>query len=83
MGNFHFTVVFKSIAYVKRERKATDVLRITFCFKPFGIKKINALVVPSNKSTHHFTGIVTNCLEPDLVLGPPVLPHWSKALYDL
>jgi hypothetical protein len=53
-------------------RKAADEIRITIFSKSFGVKKINELVITSNKFTNNFSGLVTSCLGPDMARGPPV-----------
>jgi hypothetical protein len=51
-------------------------------FKSFGVKKINELVVTSNKFSNNFAGLVTSGLGPDVILGPPVGPHWHRVYLD-
>jgi hypothetical protein len=65
--------VLKSIACVALVQKAADEIRITISFKSFGVKKINELVVTSNKLTNNFASLVTNGLGPDVARGPPVV----------
>jgi hypothetical protein len=51
--------------------KAADEIRITICFKSFGVKKINELVATSNKLTNNFAGLITSGLGLDVARGPP------------
>jgi hypothetical protein len=44
-----YGTVLKSIACVALVRKAADEIKITIFFKSLGVKKINELVVPTNK----------------------------------
>jgi hypothetical protein len=53
-----------------------------FFFKSFGVKKIYELVVPSNKLTDNFVGLVTSGLEPDVACRPPVGLHWSRETWS-
>jgi hypothetical protein len=48
-------------------------------FKSFGAKKINELVVTSNK-LNNFAGLVTSGLESDVARGLPVGPHSFRNL---
>jgi hypothetical protein len=67
--------VSKPIACVTLVRKAADEIRITIFFESFGVKKINELVVTSNKLTNNFAVLVTS------VLGPRVGPRWSRGMW--
>jgi hypothetical protein len=68
--------VLKLIACVALVRKAADEIRITISFSNFSeIKKINELVVTSNKLTNNFAGQLTSGLLSDVARGPPVSPH--------
>jgi hypothetical protein len=49
----------------------------------FAVKKINELVVTSNKLRNNLAGLVTSGLRPDLVRGPPVLPRWPILFMEL
>jgi hypothetical protein len=49
-------------------------------FKSYGIKKINELIVTSNKSTDNFAGLLTSGLKPDVTRGPPVGSLWHKIM---
>jgi hypothetical protein len=64
----------KSIAYVALVRKTADEIRITVSFKSFRVKKMNELIVTSNKLTNNFVGLLTSSLRPDVVRGPLVGP---------
>jgi hypothetical protein len=68
----------KSVTSVALVCKAADEIRITILFKSFGFKKINELVVTSNKLTNNFAGLVKSGLGPGVVRGPPVGPHSAK-----
>jgi hypothetical protein len=59
-------------------RKASDEIRITiFFFKSCGVKKINELVVITNKLTNNFAGQVTSGLGSDVARKLPVGLRWS------
>jgi hypothetical protein len=56
------------VQYLKQETRQ----KLRYFCKAFGISTINELVLPSNKLTNNFVGLVTSGLEPDMALGPPV-----------
>jgi hypothetical protein len=58
--------VLRLIACVALFRKATDEIRITVFFISLRTKKINELVITSNKLTNNFAGLVTSSLGPDV-----------------
>lgn len=62
-------------SFTQSSRQVKD--HFFFFFKPFGIKKLNKLVVPSNK-LNIFAGTVRCGFGPDLTLGSPVGPSWLK-----
>jgi hypothetical protein len=66
-----YDMVLKSVACAL-VRKAANEIRITIVCNSFGVKKINELVLSSNKLTNNFTSLVTSGLGPDVALGSPV-----------
>jgi hypothetical protein len=48
-------------------------MRILILFIPFGLKKMNDLVVISNNITNTFAGLITSNFGPDVARGQPVL----------
>jgi hypothetical protein len=54
---------------------AADGIKITIFFKSFGVKKINELVVTSNKLTNNVAGLVSGGLGLDVARGPSVGTH--------
>jgi hypothetical protein len=56
-------------------RKAAGEIRIKISLKSSGVKKINELVITSNKLKNTFAGLVTCGLGPDVTHGSPVGPR--------
>jgi hypothetical protein len=52
-------------------------------FNSFGVKKINELVVTSNKLTNNFVVLNIRDLGPDMVRGPPVLLRFLSVSIDI
>jgi hypothetical protein len=68
---------------VALDRKAASEIRITIFFKSFGVKKINKLVVTSNKLTDNFAGLVASDLGPDVAREPTVGQRCYKKFHPL
>lgn len=63
-----------TVACFERVHKAADEIRITISFRSCGAKKINELVITSNKLSN-FGCLVTNDLTPGVACGPLVGPR--------
>jgi hypothetical protein len=63
---------------VELVRKATEEVKITIFLKSFGVKKINELVVTSNKLTNNFVGLVASGLGPDVDRKLLTAPLWVQ-----
>jgi hypothetical protein len=55
---------------------AADEISIVIFFKFFDVKKINEIVLTSNK-LNNFAGLVTSGLGPNAARSPPVVPCCS------
>jgi hypothetical protein len=64
------TYILKSVAFVELVHEATYEIRITIS-SSFRVKKVNQLIITSNKLTNSFVGLLTSDLRP-YVHGPPV-----------
>jgi hypothetical protein len=53
-------------------RKAADEIESRFFSKSFGVRKINELVLTSNKLTNNFADLVTSGPGPGVAHGSPV-----------
>jgi hypothetical protein len=71
-----YSRVLKSTACMALIHEAADKIRTMIFFKSFSEKKINELVIASNKLTNSFAGLVTSGLGLNVACRPPVGPHW-------
>jgi hypothetical protein len=66
MENLHFMA---HLAHIKQQTRSESRC---FFLRSFGIKKINKLLITSNKLKNNFAGLVRSILGPDVARGPPV-----------